>query len=173
MSKGIMRVYYGEGHGKSTAAFGTAIREASHGKTATVISFLKDKNENSEELLKKLEPELKFFRFEKSEVSFDELSEEEKQINKEQIEFALQVQEEITPQKEKGKSKVMNFISNERPTICSAKFRYRQQDISVQVEYIDEKHIKVKYPDKVRAVTPGQACVLYLGEECLGGGIIK
>ena len=41
------------------------------------------------------------------------LSEEEKQINKEQIEFAMQVQEEITPQKEKGKSKVMNFISDE------------------------------------------------------------
>ena len=39
MSKGIVRVYYGEGHGKSTAALGTAIREASHGKTATVISF--------------------------------------------------------------------------------------------------------------------------------------
>ena len=79
MSKGIVRIYYGEGHGKSTAALGTAIREASHGKTATVISFLKEKNEDSEELLKKLEPELKFFRFEKSDVSFEELSEEEKQ----------------------------------------------------------------------------------------------
>lgn len=79
MSKGIMRVYYGEGHGKSTAALGTALREASHGKTATVISFLKEKNEDSEELFKRLEPELKFFRFEKSEVSFEELSDEEKQ----------------------------------------------------------------------------------------------
>ena len=79
MSKGIVRIYYGEGHGKSTAALGTAIREASHGKSATVISFLKEKNEDSEELLKKLEPELKFFRFEKSENSFDELTEEEKE----------------------------------------------------------------------------------------------
>ena len=32
-----------------------------------------------EELLKKLEPELKFFRFEKSDVSFEELSDEEKE----------------------------------------------------------------------------------------------
>ena len=67
MSKGIVRIYYGEGHGKSTAALGTAIREVSHGKTATVISFLKEKSADSEELFKKLEPELKFFRFEKTE----------------------------------------------------------------------------------------------------------
>ena len=79
MSKGIVRIYYGEGHGKSTAALGTAIREASHGKSATVISFLKEKSEDSEELLKRLEPELKFFRFEKSKHSFDELTEEEKE----------------------------------------------------------------------------------------------
>lgn len=79
MSKGIVRVYYGEGHGKSTAALGTAIREVSNGKTATVISFLKEKSEYSEELFKKLEPELKFFRFEKSALSFDELSSEEKE----------------------------------------------------------------------------------------------
>lgn len=79
MSKGIVRIYYGEGHGKSTAALGTAIRAASHGNSATVISFLKEKNEDSEGLLKKLEPELKFFRFEKQNSSFDELTEEEKE----------------------------------------------------------------------------------------------
>lgn len=79
MSKGIMRVYYGEGHGKSTAALGTALHEASHGKNAAVISFLKEKNEEASELFKRLEPELKFFRFEKADVSYNELSDEEKQ----------------------------------------------------------------------------------------------
>jgi cob(I)alamin adenosyltransferase len=79
MSKGIVRVYYGEGHGKSTAALGTAIREVSHGKAATVISFLKEKDADSEALLKRLEPELKFFRFEKTDNSFDELSVSEKE----------------------------------------------------------------------------------------------
>lgn len=79
MSKGIMRVYYGEGHGKSTAAFGTAIREIAQGRTVTVISFLRKKYEEREELFKRFEPELKFFRFEKSLESFDALSEEEKE----------------------------------------------------------------------------------------------
>ena len=31
----------------------------------------------------------------------------------------------------------------------------------------------VKYPEGVKSVTPGQACVFYDNEECLGGGIIK
>ncbi len=67
----------------------------------------------------------------------------------------------------------VNFISDLRPTFCTAKFRYRDQDHSVEIEYLDNDKIKVKYPDGVKAVTPGQACVLYLGEECLGCGFIK
>lgn len=66
----------------------------------------------------------------------------------------------------------MNYISDSRPTTATAKFRYRSQDENVTIEYIDESHIKVKY-NNVKSVTPGQACVIYLGEECIGGGIIK
>lgn len=66
----------------------------------------------------------------------------------------------------------INWISKEKPLKCTAKFRYRQLDQEVSLEYIDDNHIKVKY-NRVKAVTPGQACVFYLGEECLGGGIIK
>ena len=66
----------------------------------------------------------------------------------------------------------MNFISDKHPTFATAKFRYRSEDVPVQIEYIDDKHIIVKYKD-VKAVTPGQACVVYLGEQCLMGGIIK
>ena len=66
----------------------------------------------------------------------------------------------------------VNFISDERPTKAAAKFRYRQKDIPVNIEYLEDGNIIVKY-DNVKSVTPGQACVIYLDDECLGGGIIK
>lgn len=64
----------------------------------------------------------------------------------------------------------INFISDKRPTNCTAKFRYRQKDVTVFVQY--DENIKVKY-NHVKAVTPGQLCVLYLDDECIGSGIIK
>lgn len=67
----------------------------------------------------------------------------------------------------------VNFNSDVRPTSCTAKFRYRQPDNDVTLEYLEDGTILVKYPQGVKSVTPGQACVLYLGEQCLGGGIIK
>ena len=66
----------------------------------------------------------------------------------------------------------VNYISDKRPNKASAKFRYRSEDIDVDIEYIDESHLKVKYKDG-KAVTPGQACVIYDKEECIMGGIIK
>lgn len=67
----------------------------------------------------------------------------------------------------------VNPISPNHPTFCTAKFRYRGPDNEVMLEYLENGEIRVRYPQKVKAVTPGQACVLYLGEQCLGSGIIK
>ena len=67
----------------------------------------------------------------------------------------------------------INFISPWNPPFCTAKFRYRGPDVEVILEYLENDEILVRYPSKVKAVTPGQACVLYLGEQCLGSGIIK
>ena len=67
----------------------------------------------------------------------------------------------------------INWISDNKPLECTAKFRYRQPDNKVYLKYLDDGNILVSYPEKVKSVTPGQACVFYLGEECLGGGIIK
>lgn len=67
----------------------------------------------------------------------------------------------------------VNWISNKKPNACTAKFRYRQKDNAVNVQFLEDGNILVSYPQKIKSVTPGQACVFYLDEECLGGGIIK
>ncbi len=77
MATGSVQVYYGAGRGKSPAALGRAIRAAAEGKTVFIIQFLKGKSDEEMEFLKRLEPEIKFFRFEKSEEYFSKLSEEE------------------------------------------------------------------------------------------------
>ncbi|MGO4937261.1 tRNA 2-thiouridine(34) synthase MnmA [Fundicoccus sp. Sow4_H7] len=56
---------------------------------------------------------------------------------------------------------------------CTAKFRYRQDDVKVKVVLDDNRTTaKVYFDEPVRAITPGQAVVFYDEEECLGGGII-
>lgn len=59
---------------------------------------------------------------------------------------------------------------NERP--LSAKIRYRQADQLCSLR-IEDNRIRITFLEPQRAVTPGQSCVLYCGEWCLGGGIIN
>ena len=66
----------------------------------------------------------------------------------------------------------VNFNCELRPEKCFAKFRYRQEDIPVNLEYLDNGEIIVRY-NNVKSVTPGQALVLYQDDICIGGGIIK
>ncbi len=55
---------------------------------------------------------------------------------------------------------------------CTAKFRYRQQDVGVTVYLKDNNQATVVFDEPVRAITPGQAVVFYDGMTCLGGGLI-
>lgn len=78
MDRGVVQIYFGEGRGKSMAAIGSAIEAASQGRQVVLIQFLKGKNEAGTAYLSRLEPEIKFFRFAKSNASFAELSPEAK-----------------------------------------------------------------------------------------------
>ena len=66
-----------------------------------------------------------------------------------------------------------NLFSNEKLKECTAKFRYRQNEEEVYLEWLDDNKVLVKYKNKIKSVTPGQVCAFYNGDECLGGGIIK
>lgn len=59
------------------------------------------------------------------------------------------------------------------PLQCVVKTRYRQEDIPCVITPLDSDRIEVRFEQPVAAVTPGQSAVFYLGEVCLGGGIIE
>ena len=76
MSQGLVYIYSGDGHGKSPAALGRAVMEAATGKSVVIIQFLKGKGVEDTEFIRRLEPEIKVFRFEKSDKNFFELPED-------------------------------------------------------------------------------------------------
>lgn len=78
MDKGYVQVFCGQGDGKSSAAIGKSMFAAIDGKQVIVVQFMKERNENETIFFQRLEPEIKLFRFEKSEICFNDLSDEEK-----------------------------------------------------------------------------------------------
>lgn len=92
---GKISVFTGEGHGKTPAAIGEAVMRAEQGAKVVMIQYLKGKGLGNSDYLKNLEPQIKLFRFEKSDMLFDELSDDKKKeeiINiKNGINFARKV----------------------------------------------------------------------------------
>ena len=80
MKENLIQVICGPGKGKTASALGRGISALIHGKNVIMVQFLKGSMDSDNmEVLKRLEPEFKLFRFEKSPVVFDQLSEEEKE----------------------------------------------------------------------------------------------
>lgn len=55
----------------------------------------------------------------------------------------------------------------------SAKVRYRAVDTMGELTIYKDGTAKMVFDEPVRAVTPGQSLVIYDGDYCLGGGVIK
>lgn len=69
----------------------------------------------------------------------------------------------------------MNWLSGSAPAgdlRCSAKIRYRHAEQPCTVTPVGEDRISLVFDEPQRAITPGQAVVLYCGDEVIGGGII-
>jgi tRNA-specific 2-thiouridylase len=69
-----------------------------------------------------------------------------------------------------------SWISGAAPAAHSrhtAKTRYRQADAACRLQRVLESEIRVDFATPQWAVTPGQSVVLYEGEACLGGAIIR
>lgn len=80
MGKGMVHLIYGPGKGKSASALGLGVMGALAEKKVIMVQFLKGVlEENGAEILKRLEPEMKVFRFERSHGLFEDLTEQHKQ----------------------------------------------------------------------------------------------
>ncbi len=69
-----------------------------------------------------------------------------------------------------------NWISGTAPSgsiRCKAKIRYQQAEQPATATVLPDKTVEVVFDAPQRAVTPGQAVVLYDGDIVLGGGVIR
>ena len=61
----------------------------------------------------------------------------------------------------------------DKPERLCAKIRYNQQEQPATVTQTDENHLKIVFDEPQRAITKGQAAVLYDGDTVVGGGTIE
>ncbi len=73
-------------------------------------------------------------------------------------------------------TEAMDWVAGEPPVQqrrFTAKTRYRQSDCGCEVRVLPDGGVEVTFDDPQWAVTPGQSLVLYDGDICLGGGVIR
>ena len=67
----------------------------------------------------------------------------------------------------------INWIHKINDGDIQCKFRYRQSDNQVHIKLLSDNEALLTYPQKIKAVTPGQQAVFYDDGELLGGGVIE
>ncbi|MBL1266319.1 tRNA 2-thiouridine(34) synthase MnmA [Halomonas sp. FeN2] len=73
-------------------------------------------------------------------------------------------------------TEAMDWVAGEPPVTqgrFTAKTRYRQSDCGCEMRALPDGGVEVTFDDPQWAVTPGQSLVLYDGDICLGGGVIR
>lgn len=63
LEKGLVEIYTGDAKGKSTAAFGLAMRAVGHGFNVRIVQFMKTGDYGENESFKRLQPELEYRSF--------------------------------------------------------------------------------------------------------------
>lgn len=90
MEKEFTEVYCGSGKGKTTLAVGQCLRASAKGKSVIIIQFLKGKERRELDFLEELEnQDIKIFRFEKMEKCYEQLNDQEKEEENNNILNAL------------------------------------------------------------------------------------
>ncbi len=75
---------------------------------------------------------------------------------------------------------VANQVSMVDPSLCAVgtieaevKIRYRHPAVPAKLAFSGPNRAEIRFQSQGPAVTPGQACVFYRGDEVLGGGFIE
>ncbi|HEX9988419.1 MAG TPA: tRNA 2-thiouridine(34) synthase MnmA [Chloroflexia bacterium] len=70
----------------------------------------------------------------------------------------------------------MHWVSGDAPTQAfraNVKIRYKAPEVPATVTPLPSKRLQVQFDSPQRAVTPGQAAVVFIGDEVIGGGTIE
>lgn len=95
MLHGLIQIYTGNGKGKTTAALGQGLRAVGCGLKVFMIQFLKSSDTGELHSCEKFDGNFKIFRFQKEWGFFWQLSEEQKQELKNEIDEALKFVQKV------------------------------------------------------------------------------
>lgn len=95
---GKVHIYTGDGKGKTTAALGLALRAVGWRYKVIMIQFMKKQETGEMIALEKLRPSLEIHQFGREEfVAADSVSERDKKLSQQGLEFAQQIMTEQKP----------------------------------------------------------------------------